>query len=159
MGIDPGIGVTGYGVIRGKGSSIILVNYGAIKTNTKESLSSRLRFLYVHLKEVLGVYQPDEVAIEQVFLAQNVSSTLKLGQARGVALMTSFASGAALGEYSPLEVKKAVVGVGRATKRQVQVMVQRILGMQKIPEPNDAADALAIAICHYNTIRSNWPIK
>jgi len=157
MGIDPGLSITGYGMIRGNRAQIQLIDAGFIKTDTSESLPARLKQIYNGLKNVMETFRPEHVAIEQTFMAQNVSSAMKLGQARGVALMTAFSCGAALGEYSALEVKKAVVGVGRASKEQVQIMVQRLLGLKTRPEPADIADALAVAICHLHTIQSLWP--
>ncbi|MBN2382852.1 crossover junction endodeoxyribonuclease RuvC [bacterium] len=157
MGIDPGLSITGYGLIRGDRSRITLIESGAIRTNSSQGLPARLKQLYTGLNEVMTTYKPDHVAIEQIFLAQNVSSAMKLGQARGVALMTAFACGAEIGEYSAIEVKKAVVGVGRASKEQVQIMVQHLLALKNRPEPADVADALAVAICHLHTIQSLWP--
>lgn len=157
MGIDPGLGVTGYGIIQGNRSQVKSIAFGTIKTRSSESLASRLKQLYIDLKQVMDTYDPEYVAIEQVFVAYNVSSAMKLGQARGVALMTAFSCGAEIGEYSALEVKKAVVGVGRATKDQVQMMVQHLLHLKEKPEPFDAADALAVAICHLHTMQSIWP--
>lgn len=157
MGIDPGLRVTGYGVIQSNGPQITVITYGAIRTHSEDSVASRLKCLYTELSEIMTRYQPQQVTIEQVFMAYNVSSALKLGQARGVALVSAYAAGAEISEYSALEVKKAVVGVGRATKEQVQIMVQHLLGLKEIPEPNDAADALALAICHLHCMQSLWP--
>jgi len=157
MGIDPGIGVTGYGIVHSKGSQLISVDFGSIKTRASESIAARLQFLHEELSKVMDLFKPEQVAIEEVFAAHNISSAFKLGQARGVALMTAFSCGAEIGEYSALHVKKAVVGVGRATKEQVQLMVQHLLKLPEKPKPFDAADALAIAICHIHTLRSRWP--
>ncbi|MFC1851917.1 crossover junction endodeoxyribonuclease RuvC [candidate division CSSED10-310 bacterium] len=159
MGIDPGIAVTGFGIIRGRGSQIQPVHSGTIRTNSTECVAARLKHIFINLKDIMNTYQPEEVAVEEVFFSRNVSSAMKLGQARGVALMTAFTCGAELGEYSALEVKKAVVGFGRATKEQVQLMVQRLLALSRKPEPNDVADALAIAICHFHTLQSRWPAE
>lgn len=157
MGIDPGLGTTGYGIIEGCGSSIRALAYGGISSQKTDTLASRLKTLYNRLQSLMFEYHPQHVAVEEVFVAHNVSSAMKLGQARGVALMTAFSCGAEIGEYSALVVKKAVVGVGSATKEQVQVMVKHLLGLPTQPTPTDAADALAIAICHYHTLRSRLP--
>lgn len=158
MGIDPGLGTTGYGIIEGRGSSLRALTWGGISSRKDDTLASRLKMLYNRLQALMFEYHPQHVAVEEVFVAHNVSSAMKLGQARGVALMTAYSCGAEIGEYSALVVKKAVVGVGSASKEQVQVMVRHLLALPTTPTPADAADALAIAICHYHTLRSRLPL-
>jgi len=152
LGIDCGGEYTGYGVVemRANGRLGCLV-CGAIKLSPKESLPRRLAQIFAELGAVIGEYHPDEVAIEDVFYALNVKSALKLGQVRGVAMLAAAAAGLEVAEYSPLTIKSAVVGYGRAEKQQVQHMVTRLLELSRPPEPMDASDALAIAICHLHT--------
>ncbi len=149
VGIDPGSRVTGYGIIELQGSRCRCLEYGAISTSGgDDSFAGRLLKIHSELSVLLGRHTPGAIAIEGVFHAANARSALKLGQARGVALLAAAQSGAPLFEYSALEVKKAVVGYGRADKSQIQMMVRRLLSLQEEPQPNDAADALAIALCH-----------
>ncbi|MDR1726482.1 MAG: crossover junction endodeoxyribonuclease RuvC [Acidobacteriota bacterium] len=156
LGIDPGSGATGYGIIDAgePGSELRLVTYGAIPTNPKKPFHERLLTIHRGLNEVVaGVAKPDAMAIEGVFHAANVQSALRLGHARGVALLVAAEHGMTLHEYAPLEIKGAVVGYGRADKSQVQAMVRLILRMPSPPTPDHAADALAAAICHANRLR------
>ncbi len=124
---------------------------GAIKLSAREPLPRRLSRISDRLAEIIHEHQPDNVAIEEVFYALNVKSALKLGQVRGVAMLAAASAGLEVAEYSPLSIKSAVVGYGRAEKHQVQQMVRQLLQLEEIPEPADAADALAIAICHLHT--------
>jgi crossover junction endodeoxyribonuclease RuvC len=152
LGIDCGGEYTGYGVVEmhptGK---LCCLACGAIKLSTREPLPRRLSRIYMHLGAIISQHQPDEVAIEDVFYALNVKSALKLGQVRGVAMLAAAAAGLEVAEYSPLSIKSSVVGYGRAEKQQVQDMVTRLLDLATPPEPMDASDALAIAICHLHT--------
>jgi crossover junction endodeoxyribonuclease RuvC len=157
LGVDPGSGATGYGIIDTDGSRHRAVLFGAIKTNPHQAFHERLLKIYSDLSAVLAREKVDAMAIEEVFHATNVQSALKLGQARGVTLLVAAQQGIEVHEYSPLEIKNAVVGYGRAEKSQVQLMVQLILGLAEIPSPDHAADALAIAICHAN--RMNQPVR
>jgi len=150
LGIDPGSRVTGYGVVEQAGSRIIRVDHGEIRIKKGEPFTRCLSRIYDELTEVIGKTKPDAVAIEDIFYGKNVKSLIKQGHVRGVALLAASRSGLPVHEYSPLEVKKAVVGYGRAEKQQVQVMVQAILRLGEIL-PEDASDALAVAICHTNT--------
>lgn len=150
LGIDPGSRVTGYGVVEQAGSRIIRVDHGEIRIKKGEPFTRCLSRIYDELTEVIGRTKPDAVAIEDIFYGKNVKSLIKQGHVRGVALLAASRSGLPVHEYSPLEVKKAVVGYGRAEKQQVQVMVQAILRLGEIL-PEDASDALAVAICHTNT--------
>ena len=151
FGIDPGSRITGFGVIDVKGSQIQCLDYGAVKgirRGAGNDFPARLQRIYEQLVTCLKKHRPAVVAVEDVFHAVNAKAALRLGQARGVALLAAAKSGASIFEYSPLEVKKAVVGYGRADKQQMQMMVSVLLRLDKKPEPHDAADALAIAICH-----------
>jgi crossover junction endodeoxyribonuclease RuvC len=148
FGIDPGSERTGYGCLETDGSRHRIVLSGAIGTRTFTSFPQKLQVIHLGLGELLGKCRPDCVAIESVFHAVNVRSALKLGHARGVAMLAAVEAGLPVVEYSPAEIKRAVVGYGRAEKQQVQQMVKLILGLASLPTPHDAADALAVAICH-----------
>jgi crossover junction endodeoxyribonuclease RuvC len=152
LGIDCGTEYTGYGIVdQLDGRLLRYVSAGAIRLSSREPLPARLRDIFQKLTTLIQQFQPDNVAIEDVFYAVNVKSALKLGQVRGVAMLAAAAAGLEVAEYAPLTVKSAVVGYGRAEKSQVQQMVSRLLSLDSIPEPPDAADALAIAICHLHT--------
>ena len=153
LGIDCGTEYTGYGVVDLLlDRSLHCLTCGAIKLSQREKLPIRLSRIYMHLGAIISEHQPDEVAIEDVFYALNVKSALKLGQVRGVAMLAAASAGLEVSEYSPLTIKSAVVGYGRAEKQQVQHMVTRLLDLPAPPEPLDASDALAIAICHLHTV-------
>lgn len=146
MGIDPGSRITGYGLVKVEGTRYQHIESGCIKTDTK-NLAGQLRQIYLGIEAVVKQYQPGEVAVEEVFFHNNVKSALKLGQARGSAIVAVATTGLSVAEYSPREVKQAVVGYGAASKEQIQHMVKRLLNL-KVDLQADAADALAIAICH-----------
>ncbi len=148
IGIDPGTQVTGYGVISVDRSSITTLDFGCIRPPQKAKLSDRYYIIFQALRTLLKKYSPEEMAIEDQFFSINVQSMLKLGIAKGVAIIAAKEEAIAIYSYSPREVKCATVGTGKATKEQVQRSVARRLGLKTIPEPYDAADALAIAICH-----------
>jgi crossover junction endodeoxyribonuclease RuvC len=152
LGVDCGGEYTGYGVVEmhpvGK---LCCLTCGAIRLSPRETLPRRLSRIYMQLGAIITEHQPDEVAIEDVFYALNVKSALKLGQVRGVAMLAAAAAGLEVAEYSPLTIKSSVVGYGRAEKNQVQHMVTHLLELPVPPEPKDASDALAIAICHLHT--------
>jgi len=148
FGIDPGSERTGYGCVETDGSRHRIVTSGAIRTGASASFPEKLLKIHAGLAALLGECQPDCVAIENLFHANNARSALKLGHARGVAMLAAVQSGVPVFEYTPAEVKRAVVGYGRAEKHQVQQMVTLILGLASLPTPFDASDALAIAICH-----------
>jgi crossover junction endodeoxyribonuclease RuvC len=152
LGIDCGGAYTGYGVVEIDGQGrLCCLGCGAIKLSPHETLPRRLSRIFDQLREIIAEHRPDQVAIEDVFYALNVKSALKLGQVRGVAMLAASAAGLQVAEYSPLTIKSSVVGYGRAEKQQVQHMVTRLLGLPAPPEPMDASDALAIAICHLHT--------
>jgi crossover junction endodeoxyribonuclease RuvC len=152
LGIDCGTEYTGFGVVElcldGK---LVCLTCGAVKLSPREPLPLRLATIFERLGEIIQEHRPDNVAIEGIFYALNVKSALKLGQVRGVAMLAASTAGLEVIEYAPLTIKSAVVGYGRAEKQQVQHMVTRLLNLSEIPEPPDAADALAIAICHLHT--------
>ena len=150
LGIDPGSRVTGYGIVEQAGGRIVRVDHGEIRIKNGEPLTRCLSRIYDELTEVIDRTKPDAVAIEDIFYGKNVKSLIKQGHVRGVALLAASRNGLPVHEYTPLEVKKAVVGYGRAEKHQVQVMVQAILQLGEIL-PEDASDALAVAICHTHT--------
>jgi crossover junction endodeoxyribonuclease RuvC len=152
LGVDCGTEYTGFGVVEGgHDDTLICLTCGAIKLSPREPLPRRLATIFDRLGAIIVEYKPDNVAIEDVFYALNVKSALKLGQVRGVAMLAASSAGLEVAEYSPLSIKSAVVGYGRAEKPQVQYMVTRLLNLSDVPEPADAADALAIAICHLHT--------
>jgi crossover junction endodeoxyribonuclease RuvC len=152
LGVDCGGEFTGYGVVEmAPAGKLACLSCGAIKLSPREALPRRLSRIYMQLGAIISEHQPDEVAIEDVFYALNVKSALKLGQVRGVAMLAAAAAGLEVSEYSPLTIKSSVVGYGRAEKLQVQHMVTRLLDLSAPPEPMDASDALAIAICHLHT--------
>ena len=152
LGIDCGTEYTGFGVVElALDDKLICLVCGAIKLSPREPLPRRLSTIFKGLGEIIDEYRPDNVAIEDVFYALNVKSAFKLGQVRGVAMLAASSAGLDVAEYSPLTIKSAVVGYGKAEKQQVQHMVARLLNLREIPEPPDAADALAIAICHLHT--------
>jgi crossover junction endodeoxyribonuclease RuvC len=154
FGIDPGSERTGYGCVESDGRRHRLVCCGAITASSHDSFPERLARIYRELSKLLASSQPDFVAVENLFHAANVRSALKLGHARGVAMLAAIEAGCELAEYTPAEVKRAVVGYGRAEKGQVQQMVKLLLGLHTPPSPHDAADALAVAICHLHTKRT-----
>ncbi len=155
FGIDCGTEYTGWGVVEAVETAhaqrLVPIAAGAIKLNKKQTTSQRLLQVYVELLSLMEIHTPDHVAIEDVFFAANAKSALKLGQVRGVALLAAATCKLPVAEYAPLSIKSAVVGYGLAAKEQVQFMVARLLDLERAPEPADAADALAIAICHVHT--------
>jgi len=153
LGIDPGTAITGYGLVAGDGDELALVGYGVITTPSGSPLPQRLRTLYRELTDLIARYRPTAVAIEELFFSRNVRTALAVGQARGIALLAAAEAGLPVHEYTPLQVKQAVVGYGRATKDQVQQMVRVLLGLDVVPQPDDAADAIAVAICHLHSHR------
>lgn len=151
LGIDPGTAILGYGVIAGDRSPE-LIDVGVLETSNDLTMPERLLRLHAGLQELFAHFQPDAVAIEQLFFARNVTTAIAVGQARGVALLAAAQAGVPVSEYSPSEVKHAVVGYGKADKQQIQEMVRLLLNLRAAPEPDDAADALAVALCHVQTI-------
>lgn len=158
FGIDCGTEVTGFGVVEscetGRESRLECKALGGIRLAKSKPLPARLEQVYRELCEAMALWKPDVVAIEEVFYSVNAKSALKLGQVRGVALLAAACQGLAISEYAPLKIKSSVVGYGLAKKEQVQFMVARLLGLKELPQPADAADALAIAICHIHTAQT-----
>ena len=154
LGIDPGTATIGYALVRDlPDGNNEAVEYGVIITPKQNSAPQRLMQLYQELNAILARYKPDSAAVEKLFFANNVTTAIGVGQARGVVLLALAQAGLEVGEYTPNEVKQAVTGFGGADKKQVQEMVKVLLSLDKIPKPDDAADALAIAITHLNTRR------
>ena len=148
LGIDPGYGITGFGVIEGERNQFRLLRCGAITTPAGMDFSARLEIIYHDMTELLQVTKPDCVAIEELFFGQNVTTGIGVAQSRGVILLAIRQAGLTVSQYKPMQVKQAVVGYGNATKHQVMDMTKRILGLSQMPKPDDAADAIAIALCH-----------
>lgn len=148
LGIDPGTSITGYGLIEHKGNKHRLIEYGVIRSRGSEELALRLNEIYIGVCRIIDMYKPDHMAVEELFFNKNTKTALAVGHARGVIILAGHMKGLPMYEYTPLQVKQSVVGYGRAEKQQVQYMVKTILNLENIPKPDDAADALAIAICH-----------
>jgi crossover junction endodeoxyribonuclease RuvC len=154
IGIDPGTAITGYGIFREDPSGdLVWVAHGVITTPSDWDEPQRLLHLYQTLREIIKESKPDCCAVEQLYFQKNVKTAIKVGQGRGAALIAAAEMGLELGEYSPLVIKQAVVGYGNADKNQVQQMVKLLLNLDDLPEPDDAADALAVAICHLHSTR------
>lgn len=147
LGIDPGIAITGYGIIKaGKNSQLYMIEYGCVRTSKEDEHADRLLKIYTDLKKILKKHKPDKIAIENIYFAKNVKTAMRVGEARGVAVLASSQSKAQIFEFTPLQVKQALTGYGHAAKAQIQKMVKLILKLENIPKPDDAADALAVAI-------------
>lgn len=155
LGIDPGTATTGYGVIEQNAGKIRLIEYGCILTKPKQPLEHRLKQIHEELAEIIAKFQPAEIAVEELFFSNNAKTAIAVGQARGVILLTATLHNLDVFEYTPLQVKNGICGYGGADKKQVQKMVQMLLGLKETPKPDDAADALAIAICHGSSRRLN----
>jgi len=154
LGLDPGLAITGYGLVReSPGGELSLIAYGAITTSAGDPLPERLLVIEQQLDGLLAQYKPDVVAIEELFFCRNVTTALIVGQARGVEILTVARHGVPVYEYKPMAVKQAVSGYGSASKAQVQEMVRLLLGLGEVPQPDDAADGVAVAICHLHSAR------
>lgn len=160
LGIDPGYGTLGFGVIVTNGTRHRAVEYGAIVTPKTERFPARLLFIAEEMEKLIEKYRPDAIAVEELFFQSNQKTAILVAEARGVILLTAERSGAKLYEYTPLQIKQAMTGYGRAEKRQIQEMVKLFLGLEKIPKPDDAADALAVALTHAqtNTLIGNFSL-
>ncbi len=154
LGIDPGYGITGFGLIDAQQGHFSLLRCGAITTPAGMDFSTRLEIIYNDMVSLLTIAQPDEVAMEELFFGQNVTTGIGVAQSRGVLLLAIRQAGLEVTSYKPMQVKQAVVGYGNATKHQVQDMTKRLLGLQAMPKPDDAADAIAIALCHARSATS-----
>jgi len=148
MGVDPGTAIMGYGVIEYVNSRHRSLAYGVLRTSKEDGAEIRLKQLFFGINRLLDEFRPDAVAVEELFFNRNTTTAISVGQARGVALLAAGLRDIPVGEYTPLQVKQTVVGYGRAEKHQVQYMIQRILRLEETPKPDDAADALAIALCY-----------
>jgi crossover junction endodeoxyribonuclease RuvC len=154
IGIDPGTAITGYGLVReDESGGLSAVDYGVINTSSGLSMPQRLLELYRRLSEILLLHRPESGAVEKLFFQRNVRTAISVGQGRGVVLLTLAQANLSVAEYTPLEIKQAVAGYGGADKNQVQQMVRALLNLDNVPQPDDAADALAVAICHLHTYR------
>ncbi len=153
LGIDPGIAIVGYSVIESKGNNLRAIDYGCIKTSADTLLPDRLKIVYDELIKIIKKYKPDELAIEELFFNRNAKSVMKVSQARGIQILAAVNEGLDVYEYTPLQIKQAVTGYGRADKNQVQQMVKMLLNLKEKPKPDDVADALAVAICHGSSIK------
>lgn len=159
MGIDPGLAIVGFGILDQRGNQLEPVDFGCIKTEADLQLPTRLKQIYDACTIIINEHQPDVVAIEKIFFNRNVTTAFTVGQARGVIMLAVEEAGIPITEYSPIKVKQAVTGYGKAEKKQIQEMVKLLLSLPRIPQPDDVADALAVAICeahndsfnHYET--------
>ena len=159
LGIDPGTLTSGYGIVAEENHKLFHVVSGGISPSAKQPFPKRLKKIYEELEKIIEKYRPHVVVVEDLFVSKNIKSALKLGHARGVAILAAMNAGLPVFEYAPLEVKQAVVGHGKAEKKQVQLMVKALLDLQKVPHPADAADALAAAICHIHSSRLREILK
>lgn len=153
LGIDPGLAIVGYGVIEYKGNKYKALDYGIITTDADLLFPQRLKNIYDDLSSLIDKYNPDDIGIEELFFNKNVKTAIKVGQARGVEILAAINKGIEIYEYTPLQIKQSVAGYGRADKKQVQEMVKLLLNLNEIPKPDDAADALAVAICHSSCLK------
>ena len=148
LGIDPGLAIVGWGVIEYNASKFRVLGYGSIDTPARTPTEDRLLLIYEGLKQIIEKYKPDQMAVEELFFNTNITTGIRVAEARGVILMCAHSLGVKIFEYTPLQVKQAVVGYGKAEKRQVIAMVTALLKLEKPPKPDDTADAVAIALCH-----------
>ena len=156
MGVDPGSNITGYGLINSNGEENTLIESGIIQPNPRDLLPEKLKEIFKGLVKIIKNSHPHQFAIEQAFYSKNAKSALIIGHARGVAILAAARSNIPIGEYSPKEIKCSIVGTGNASKSQVQYMVKKLLNLKELPQPTDAADALAVALCHAQRIRRNY---
>ena len=155
LGIDPGIAIVGYGVVDKEGNRYKTVGYDAITTRAHTPLEERIKLVYDGVNEVIKLYKPDAMSIEELFFNNNAKTALTVGQARGVIILAAVENNLPIHEYTPLQVKQALTGYGRAEKAQIQQMVKSMLGLSAVPKPDDVADALANAVCHGNSMMFN----
>ena len=153
LGIDPGYAIVGYGVIEFKSNRFSVVDYGAITTNAGTPFERRLELIYDDLNLLMGKFHPEAMSIEKLFYNTNAKTVIDVAQARGITVLSAAIRSVPVSEYTPLQVKLSVTGYGKAEKKQVMEMTKSILGLAQIPKPDDAADALAIAVCHGHTVR------
>lgn len=153
IGIDPGTGILGFGVIEANKGKLALIDAGVIKTPSTDSDAKRLRTIFDELTEIINSTKPTEMAVEKLFFAQNVTTAMTVSQARGVVLLVGARIGLSISEYTPQQIKQALSGYGKADKKQIQEMVRVVLNLKHTPKPDDCADAIATAICHSMTVR------
>lgn len=154
LGIDPGYAIMGWAVLDLKGNHFAAVDYGSILTDAHTDMPLRLKKLYDELTKIIVKYRPEEASIEELFFNDNAKTVIHVGEARGIAILACVNNGIEVNEYTPLQIKQALVGYGRADKKQVQAMVKAILNLDKVPKPDDTADAIAAAVCHGHSIGS-----
>ncbi len=159
LGLDPGYAIFGYGIVEMKGNKFRPIDFGVITTKANEKMEDRLNKIYDSLMEIISKHKPDAVSIEELFFNTNSKTVISVSQARGVAVLACAKSNLEIFEYTPLQIKTALVGYGRAEKKQVQIMTKTLLNLVEIPKPDDAADALGAAICHGNSNNSINRIK
>lgn len=155
MGIDPGIAIVGFGFVDKVGSKVTPVQYGCIQTEAHTPEEERLNHVYEGMVQLIDKYKPEAVAFEKLFFNRNVTTAMAVSQARGVLILAAVQRGLPIAEYTPMQVKQAIVGYGKAEKKQVQEMVRMFLKLQSVPKPDDVADALAVAICHAHSYTLN----
>ena len=156
IGIDPGTAITGYGLVQDdEAGGLELVDCGTITTASDLEIAKRLQKIYHQLSKLINLYQPDSGAVEKIFFHKNARTVISVGQSLGVSMLALSEAGLSVSEYTPLQIKQSVVGYGKANKHQVQNMVSALLGLSEIPKPDDAADALAVAICHLHSVGIN----
>lgn len=153
LGIDPGTATTGYGVVEEIGGQLKALTSGVIRTRADQPMTTRLQAIHREITQLAETWQPAEAAVEELFFSNNVRTAMTVGQARGVAMLALADAGLPVAEYTPLAIKQAVTGYGSADKKQMQEMVKMLLGLSEVPRPDDAADALAVAICHLHSAR------
>jgi len=159
LGIDPGLATLGYGVIEVQGDKRRLIQYGTVNTPAHHPMPQRLRMIYQGVTQLMEIYQPDEIAFEELFFAKNITTGMAVSAARGVALLAVVQKNENLYEYTPMQIKQAVTGYGGAEKQQVQQMVRMLLNMKEIAKPDDAADAIAVALTHANSMHARHLFK
>lgn len=159
LGIDPGSTVTGYGIIKTNHKKTTLIDYGVIKVTPRKPLPQRLQEIFSGINDIVKKRKPHQIVVEKAFYSKNAKSALVMGEVRGVALLSGAWANIPIAEYSPREIKSSIVGTGAASKTQVQYMVKNILNLKVLPEPEDASDALAIALCHLGKLRAKNLIK
>ena len=152
LGLDPGLATTGYGLVEGEGQKLHALAYGVVRTPARTPVAERLVLLHDQLSQLLAQYHPQVAAVEELFFDTNARTAMQVGQARGVLLLTLAQAGISVFEYTPMQVKQAISGYGGADKHQVQQMVTLLLGLATVPTPDDAADALAISLCHHQSL-------
>lgn len=153
LGIDPGTAILGWGLVEENGRGLKQLAHGCVKTSSKTPPAERLGLLFSGVREVIRKHRPDQVAVEKLFFGKNAKTAISIGEARGVVLLAAHEEGVPIAEYTPMQVKIAATGYGKAEKAQVQKMVKSLLRLSEIPKPDDAADALAVAICHLNSVK------